>query len=132
MNRLYLHSTSRQQKVKRDLKKKREENLQHQQKIKTNFWYYSALSWNFIRLRIQLIDFILSNRMFEFRLKFAKFFFESALHALYYRNQSHYIEVAQGVIFMEQNMSFRLILCQMAILIKNGPIMSNFWGCFHE
>ena len=42
-------------------------------------------------------------------------------------NQSHYTEVAQGPIFMEQNMRFGLILSQLAILKKKiGPIMSNF------
>ena len=74
------------------------------------------------RHKIQLIDFVLSNRMFEFRLNFVKFtdiFFESALHALYYRNQSQYIEVAEVIIFMEQNMSFGLILDHLAILKKN-------------
>ena len=42
--------------------------------------------------------------------------------------QSHYIEVLQGDIFMEQNMRFGLILGQLAILKKKdeGPIMSNF------
>ena len=40
---------------------------------------------------------------------------------------SHYIEVAQGDIFMEQKMWFG----RLAILKKNsGPIMSNFWGQF--
>ena len=36
-------------------------------------------------------------------------------------NQSQYIEVAQGAIFMEQNMIFGMIL---------GPIISNIWGQF--
>ena len=34
--------------------------------------------------------------------------------------QSHYIEVAQGDIFMEQNMRFGLILGRLTILKKNG------------
>jgi hypothetical protein len=39
--------------------------------------------------------------------------------------QSHYIEVAQGEIFMKQKMRFEQVLA--AILKKNwGPIMSNF------
>ena len=33
-------------------------------------------------------------------------------------NQSHYIEVAQGTIFMEQNMRFGLILGRLAIMKK--------------
>ena len=42
-------------------------------------------------------------------------------------SQSHYIEVAQGAIFMEQNMRFGLILGRLAMLKKNlGPIMTNF------
>ena len=46
---------------------------------------------------------------------------------LYASEQSHYIEVAQEVIFMEQNMRFGLILGRLAILKKKvgGPIMSN-------
>ena len=45
--------------------------------------------------------------------------------------QGHYIEVAQGTIFMEQSMRFRLILGRLAILKKSfGPIMSNFWNGF--
>ena len=35
-------------------------------------------------------------------------------------NLSHYIEVAQGVIFMEQYIRFGLILGQLAIWKKNG------------
>ena len=42
-----------------------------------------------------------------------------------YREQSHYIEVAQGATYMEQIMRFGLILDWFAIL---GPIMSNFLG----
>jgi hypothetical protein len=34
--------------------------------------------------------------------------------------QSHYIEVAQGAIFMEQNMRFGLILGRLVILKENG------------
>ena len=34
--------------------------------------------------------------------------------------QSHYIEVAQGAIFKEQNMRFGLILGLLAKLLKNG------------
>ena len=42
-------------------------------------------------------------------------------------NQSHYIEVAQGAIFMEQNMRFGLILGWLAILqLADIMIMSNF------
>ena len=33
--------------------------------------------------------------------------------------QIHYVEVAQGAIFMEQNMRFELILGRLAILKKN-------------
>ena len=33
-------------------------------------------------------------------------------------DQSHYIKVAQGDIFMEQKMRFGLVLCRMAILKK--------------
>ena len=47
-------------------------------------------------------------------------------HARAASNQSYYIEVAQGAIFMEQIMRFRLILGQLAILKKSlGPIMRN-------
>ena len=50
------------------------------------------------------------------------------------RCQSHYIEVAQGDIFMEQKMWFGLVLGWMSIgnteKNKFGPIMSNFWGRF--
>ena len=35
-------------------------------------------------------------------------------------DQSHYIEVAQGNIFMEKKMRFGLVLGQLAILKKNG------------
>ena len=35
-------------------------------------------------------------------------------------NQSHYIEVAQGAIFMEQKLRFGLDLGRLAILKKNG------------
>jgi hypothetical protein len=42
-------------------------------------------------------------------------------------DQSYYVEVAQGAIFVEQNIRFGLILGQLAILKnKFGPIMSNF------
>ena len=40
--------------------------------------------------------------------------------------QSYYIKVAQGVIYMEQNMRFGLILGRLAILKNIGPIMNNF------
>ena len=45
-------------------------------------------------------------------------------------DQSHNIEVVQGAIFMKQNMKFGLILGRLAILKKNGPIMSNFLAWF--
>ena len=46
--------------------------------------------------------------------------------------QSHYIEVAQGDIFMKQKMRFELVLGWMAKLKKNwGPIMSNLRVFFH-
>jgi hypothetical protein len=46
-------------------------------------------------------------------------------------NQSHYIEVAQGAISIEQKLDFGLVMGQLAILKKKlGPIMSIFWGCF--
>ena len=42
-------------------------------------------------------------------------------------DQSHYIEIAQGTIFMEQNMRFGLILGQLAKLKKNWAIKyANF------
>ena len=46
--------------------------------------------------------------------------------------QSHYIEVAQGDIFMEQKMWFGQVLGRFCSVEKKsvGPIMSNFWGCF--
>ena len=40
--------------------------------------------------------------------------------------QSHYIEVAQWDIFMEQKMRFGMVLDRLAILKNRGPIMSNF------
>ena len=41
--------------------------------------------------------------------------------------KSHYIEVAQGDIFMEQKMRFGLVLGRLAVLKKKlGSIMSNF------
>ena len=44
-------------------------------------------------------------------------------------NQSHYIEVAQEAIFMEQNIRFGLILGWLAILKKKiWADMSNFYG----
>ena len=47
------------------------------------------------------------------------------------QDQSHYIEVAQGAIFMEQNMRFWLILGWLAIIEKKlGPFMSNNKGVF--
>ena len=62
----------------------------------------------------------------------------NVIHPIYYKQlldgakyQSHYIEVTQEDIFMEQNMRFGLILGRLAILKKNGgPIMSNIWGWF--
>ena len=45
-------------------------------------------------------------------------------------NQSHYIEVAQGDIFMEQKMRFGLVLGRSAVLKKIGPIMSKCRGQF--
>ena len=46
-------------------------------------------------------------------------------------DQSHYIEVAQGAIFMEQNMRFGLVLGRLSILKKNWwPIMSKFEAGF--
>ena len=42
-------------------------------------------------------------------------------------SQIHHMEVAQGAIFIEQNMRFGLDLGRFAILKKNwGTIMSNF------
>ena len=35
-----------------------------------------------------------------------------------FRSQSHYIEVAQGDIFMEQKMRFRLFLGQLAVRVQ--------------
>ena len=42
--------------------------------------------------------------------------------------QSHYIEVAQGAIFMEQNMRFELILGSVAILKKTqlGRLLGDY------
>ena len=48
-------------------------------------------------------------------------------HSIVVCMQSHYIEVAQGDIFMEQKMLFGLVLGWLAILNKKlGLIMSNF------
>ena len=42
-------------------------------------------------------------------------------------NQSHYIEVAQGAISIEQKLDFGLVMGQLAIPKKKlGPIMSIF------
>ena len=48
------------------------------------------------------------------------------------QKQSHYIEVVQGAIFMEQNMGFGRILDRLAILKKKsfGPIVRTFEGSF--
>ena len=47
------------------------------------------------------------------------------------RNQSLYIEVAQGAIFMEQNMRFERIFWPVGNTEKKiGLIMSNFWSSF--
>ena len=55
------------------------------------------------------------------------FFSTSILQLFEYHEQSYYIEVVQGDIFMEQKMRFGLVLGWFAILKKNwGPIMSNF------
>ena len=45
--------------------------------------------------------------------------------------QSHYIEVEQGVIFMEQNMRFGMILDRLAVLKKNWAIKyASYEGVF--
>ena len=45
--------------------------------------------------------------------------------------QSHYIEVLQGAIFMEQNMRFELFLSWLEILKKNGGVKyATFEGVF--
>ena len=48
--------------------------------------------------------------------------------------QSHYIEVGQGDIFMEQKMGFGLILGQLAILKKKGTdyeqLLRAVFSCF--
>ena len=49
----------------------------------------------------------------------------------YFLMQSHFIEVAQGAIFIEQNMRFWLILGQLAILKKKWAVKyANFEGGF--
>ena len=50
--------------------------------------------------------------------------------------QGHYIEVAQGAIFMEQSMRFGLILGRLAILKKKfwadyEQLLGRFFSCFH-
>ena len=49
-------------------------------------------------------------------------------------SQSHYIEVAQGDIFMEQKMRFGLVLGRLAILKKIGAdyeqLLMVFFSCF--
>jgi hypothetical protein len=49
-------------------------------------------------------------------------------------SQSHYIEVAQGDIFMEQKMRFWLVLGQMAILKKivadYEQLLMTVFSCF--
>ena len=51
-------------------------------------------------------------------------------------DQSHYVEVAQGAIFMEQNMRFGLILGRLAILKKIGAnyqqLLRPVFSCFRE
>ena len=54
---------------------------------------------------------------------------------LQYASQSHYIEIAQGDIFMEQKMLFGLILGRLAILKKNGwadyeQLLREVFSCF--
>ena len=51
-------------------------------------------------------------------------------------HQSHYIEVAQGNIFMEQKMRFGLVLDQLAILKKKlepdyEQLLRVGFSCFH-
>ena len=51
--------------------------------------------------------------------------------------QSHYIEVVQGAIFMEQKMRFGLILGRLAILKKKigadyEQLLRAVFLCFHE
>ena len=50
--------------------------------------------------------------------------------------QSHYIEVVQGDIFMEQKMTFGLVLGRLAILKKKlganyEQLLRVFFSCFH-
>ena len=46
--------------------------------------------------------------------------------------QSHYIDVAHGAIFIEQNMRFGLVLGQLAILEKNWAVKyGSFEGVFY-
>ena len=51
-------------------------------------------------------------------------------------SQSHHIEVAQGAIFMEQDIRFGLILGLLAILKKNWANYEQHWrpvfSCFRE
>jgi hypothetical protein len=52
-------------------------------------------------------------------------------YLVYCCRQSHYIEVAHGVIFMEQDMRFWLILGRLAILKKKlGQSWAIFEGSF--
>ena len=50
-------------------------------------------------------------------------------------NQSHYIEVAKGDIFMEQKMLFGLVLGQLAILKENWAdyeqLLRAVFSCFN-
>ena len=48
------------------------------------------------------------------------------------RNQSHYIEVVQGAILVEQKWRSGLVLGQLALKKEIGSIMSNFRGLFFK
>ena len=84
----------------------------------------SRLLWNTSLFCKSLLDFVSPN------LKLHNQYLAPWVFAIS-PGQSHYIEVVQRAIFMEQNMRFGLILGRLAILKKKlGTIMSNFLGRF--
>ena len=82
-------------------------------KFETYIYYFKSCFY--VRVRVR-------RRVFSFR----KLLYFSKFKVLRYL-QSHYIEVAQGDIFMEQKVIFGLVLGQLATLKKK---LSNFWGWF--
>ena len=92
-------------------------------KFKKNYRKYVKVKWHEIMLQNERNVFLSMINMCRHTIKHCKnddWF------------QSHYIEVTQGDIFMEQKMWFGLVLGRLAILKEEmfGPNMSNFYRQF--